>query len=95
MRYKSDVCLDILGVLAYGPQPVINSAGQILLHYYPLKDVGELKVLITAIGRFSIAFTGNVRLKFPVYQKLVKFIWFQLLFCLLATAMEQVLKTEK
>ncbi|XP_067032005.1 protein unc-79 homolog isoform X2 [Acropora muricata] len=40
MRYKSDVCLDILGVLAYGPQPVINSAGQILLHYYPLKDVG-------------------------------------------------------
>ena len=76
MRYKSDVCLDILGVLAYGPQPVINSAGQILLHYYPLKDVGELKVLITAIGRFSIAFTANVRLKFPVYQKLVKFIWF-------------------
>ena len=48
MRYKSDVCLDILGVLAYGPQPVINSAGQILLHYYPLKDVGELKVLTSA-----------------------------------------------
>ncbi|XP_068682061.1 protein unc-79 homolog isoform X2 [Montipora foliosa] len=40
MRYKSDVCLDILAVLAYGPQPVINSAGQVLLHYYPLKDVG-------------------------------------------------------
>ena len=40
MRYKSDVCLDILAVLAYGPQPVINSAAQILLHYYPLKDVG-------------------------------------------------------
>ena len=39
--------------------------------------------------------TANVRLKFPVYQKLVKFIWFQLIFCLLATAMEQVLKTEK
>ena len=28
-------------MLAYGPQPVINSAGQILLHYYPLKDVGK------------------------------------------------------
>lgn len=41
MRYKSDVCLDILAVLAYGPQPIINSAGQILLHYYPLKDVGK------------------------------------------------------
>ena len=32
---------------------------------------------------------------FYVYQNLVKFIWFQLIFCLLATAMEQVLKTEK
>ena len=41
MRFKSDVCLDILAVLAYGPQPIINSAGQILLHYYPLKDVGK------------------------------------------------------
>ena len=39
--------------------------------------------------------TANVRLKFPVYQKLVKFIWFQLMFYLLITAMEQVLKTEK
>ena len=49
------------------------------------------------IERFSIAFTanGNLRLKFPVYQRLVKFIWFQFIFCLLATAMEQVLKTEK
>ena len=46
---------------------------------------------IRIIERFSIAFTANVRLKFPVYQKLVKFIWFQLIFCLLATAMEQVL----
>ena len=45
------------------------------------------------IERFSIAFTANGRLKFPV--KLVKIIWFQLIFCLLATAMEQVLKTEK
>ena len=42
MRYKSDVCLDILAVLAYGPQPIINSAGQVLLHYYPLKDVGKV-----------------------------------------------------
>ena len=41
MRFKSDVCLDILAVLAYGPQPIINSAGQVLLHYYPLKDVGK------------------------------------------------------
>ena len=47
------------------------------------------------LERFSIAFTANVRLKFPVYQKLVKFIWFQLIFCLLTTAMEQVRKTEK
>ena len=43
----------------------------------------------------GIAFTANGRLKFPVYQKLVKFIWFQLIFCLLATAMEQVLQTKK
>ena len=47
------------------------------------------------LERFSIAFTANGRLKFPFYQKLVKIIWFQLVFCLLATAMEQVLKTEK
>ena len=47
------------------------------------------------LERFRIAFTANVRLKFLVYQKLVKFIWFHLIFCLLATAMEQVLKTEK
>ena len=50
------------------------------------------------IERFSIAFTANGKRqaeKFPVYQKLVKFIWLQLIFCLLATAMEQVLKTEK
>ena len=47
-------------------------------------------------NREIFAFTANVRLKFPVYQKLVKFIWFQLIFCLfIATAMEQVLKTEK
>ena len=47
--------------------------------------------------RFSNVFTqtANVRLKFPVYQKLVKFIRFQFIFCLLATAMVQVLKTEK
>ena len=47
------------------------------------------------LERFSIAFTANVRLKFPVDQKLVKLIWFQLIFYLLVTAMEQVLKTEK
>ena len=35
------------------------------------------------LERFSIAFTANVRLKFPVYQKLMKFVWFQLIFCLL------------
>ena len=39
--------------------------------------------------------TANVKLKFPVYQKLVKFIWFQLTFCLLATAMEQVQKKKR
>ena len=49
----------------------------------------------TAIERSGISFTANGRLKFPVYQKLVKFIWFQLMFYLLVTAMEQVLKTEK
>ena len=49
MRYKSNVCLDILAVLAYGPQPVINSAGQVLLHYYPLKDVGM-------VGRYDTPF---------------------------------------
>ena len=39
--------------------------------------------------------TADVRLKFPVYQKLVKLIWFQLTFCMLATTMEQVLITDK
>ena len=50
---------------------------------------------LAIIERFSIAFTANVRPNFPVYQKLVKFTCFQLIFCLLVTAMEQVLKTEK
>jgi len=53
MRYKSNVCLDILAVLAYGPQPVINSAGQVLLHYYPLKDVGMF-------GHYETPFTNNI-----------------------------------
>ena len=53
MRYKSDVCLDILAVLAYGPQPVINSAGQVLLHYYPLKDVGKACLLLLAVSTIN------------------------------------------
>ena len=32
------------------------------------------------IERFSITFTANVRLKFPVYQKLVKLFGFSLYF---------------
>ena len=66
MRYKSDVCLDILAVLAYGPQPVINSAGQVLLHYYPLKDVGkcnsQLKLLLCNYilqCKYSVRKCGN------------------------------------
>ena len=47
------------------------------------------------IERFSIAFTANGKRQAEIYQKLVKFICFQLIFCLLVTAMEQVLKTEK
>ena len=61
----------------------------------PSLDLQASSGVPQSIERFSIVFTANVRLKFPVYQKLVKFIWFQLIFCLLATSMEQVLKTEK
>ena len=61
------------------------------LHYTPVPAFSHTNLL----ERFSIAFTANVRLKFPVCQKLVKFIWFQLIFCLLVIAMEQILKTEK
>ena len=42
MRYKSDVSLDILAVVAYGPPAVLNYAGQILLHYFPLKNIGKI-----------------------------------------------------
>ena len=35
---------------------------------------------MTTVERFSIALTANVRLKIPVYQKLVKLVWFQLIF---------------
>ena len=72
--------------------------GMVILNSYRLtvRRAGyELIYIKILLERFSIVFTANVRLKFPVYQKLVKFIWFQLIFCLLATAMEQVLKTEK
>ncbi len=62
MRYKSDVCLDILAVLAYGPQPIINSAGQVLLHYYPLKDVGKADNLMINVCLISIAKTSGLGL---------------------------------
>ena len=41
MLYKKNVCLDLLAVVAYGPQPILNAAGQILLHYYPLAYAGN------------------------------------------------------
>lgn len=41
MQYKPDVCLDIMAVIAYGPQSILNAAGQILLHYFPLGNTGE------------------------------------------------------
>lgn len=56
MRYKSNVCLNILAVLAYGPQPVINSAGQVLLHYYPLKDVGMVGYYETPFTNYACRF---------------------------------------
>ncbi|XP_048586447.1 protein unc-79 homolog isoform X2 [Nematostella vectensis] len=40
MQCKPDVCMDLLAVVAYGPQPILNSAGQILLHYFPLWTQG-------------------------------------------------------
>ena len=58
-------------------------------------NISKMAYWFVIVERFSIAFTAKVRLKFPVYQKLVKFILFQLMFYLLVTAMEQVLKTEK
>ena len=64
-------------------------------HKSKLRIPSLKRVVPKIIEGFSIAFTANGRLNFPFYQKLVKIIWFQLIFCLLATAMEQVLKTEK
>ena len=63
MRYKSNVCLDILAVLAYGPQPVINSAGQVLLHYYPLKDVGMFGYYETPFINYACRFQDKDRLQ--------------------------------
>ena len=63
MRYKSNVCLDILAVLAYGPQPVINSAGQVLLHYYPLKDVGMFGHYETPFTNYACRFQDKDRLQ--------------------------------
>ena len=57
----------------------------------------SIKIFLSCLGRAinrdlasRLRQTANVRLKFPVYQKLVKFTWFQFIFCLLATAMKQV-----
>lgn len=41
MRVKRDVCSDLLAVLAFAPQVVLNPAAQILLHYYPVTDIGK------------------------------------------------------
>ena len=41
MRVKRDVCCDLLAVLSFGPQVVLNPAAQILLHYYPVTDIGK------------------------------------------------------
>ena len=60
----------------------------------PKLETGRIYIVLEDLAS-RLRQTANVRPKFPVYQKLVKFIWFQLIFCLLATAIEQVLKTEK
>ena len=41
MRFKKNVCLDLLAVMAYGPAEVLQPAVQLLFHYYPSIDVGE------------------------------------------------------
>ena len=41
MRFKKNVCLDLLAVMAYGPTEVLQPAVQLLFHYYPSIDVGE------------------------------------------------------
>ena len=68
---------------------------QVASKTYMMQNVHLYVWIYLIVERLSIAFTANVRLKFPVYQKIVKFVWFQVIFCLLTTAMEQVLKTEK
>lgn len=44
MRFKKDVCLDLLAVMAYGPTEVLQPSVQLLFHYYPSIDVGELQI---------------------------------------------------
>ena len=41
MRFKKNVCLDLLAVMAYGPSEVLQPSVQLLFHYYPSIDVGE------------------------------------------------------
>lgn len=41
MRFKKNICLDLLAVIAYGPFEVLQPSVQLLFHYYPSIDVGE------------------------------------------------------
>ena len=61
-----------------------------------IKFFGAIRLLkLVILERFSIAFTANGKRQTEIFRLPKKFIWFQLIFCLLATPMEQVLKTEK
>ena len=61
-----------------------------------IKFFGAIRLLkLVILERFSIAFTANGKRQAEISRLPKKFIWFQFIFCLLATPMEQVLKTEK
>ncbi|XP_046839871.1 protein unc-79 homolog isoform X2 [Xenia sp. Carnegie-2017] len=42
MRFKKNVCLDLLAVMAYGPTEVLQPSVQLLFHYYPSIDVAYI-----------------------------------------------------
>ena len=57
MRFKKNVCLDLLAVMAYGPTEVLQPSVQLLFHYYPSIDVGKLMMI--GFESISISYAVN------------------------------------
>ena len=53
MRFKKNVCLDLLAVMAYGPTEVLQPSVQLLFHYYPSIDVGAYDSHFNTFDRAS------------------------------------------